>query len=304
MKKTLTLTTLLISLCSVLPAKDIHIESDGSGDYADIQTAVYFAEPNDRILLGEGTFRENVELKTNCPLDIIGQGVDKTTVKGYDRNAKGTATFRMDDATSVSLENMLITNSYYGVRIENSTGIDVKNNLVIGNGDTNIQCLWSNNCEIDGNTIDGNSIYGNTDYGLYYLDGNKVTITNNIIVNQQRQGFYCPENTSDALISFNNVWNNTEGDIVILDYSTTPTLISNISEDPLFRNRLNADYELISNETPVLQGLRTQSIRSPMIDVGTSDGKNPDGFTDIGAHNKYGRLERTITAVKNWMGYK
>jgi len=300
LKKLLTIGAL--TLASILPAKDIYVEKTG-GDYSEIQEAVYFAQPNDKIIVGEGVFRENVELKKDCPLDIIGQGVDKTTVKGFDRNSRGTATFMMDGATSINLENMLITNSYYGIRIENSSRISIKNNLVIGNGDTNLQLLWSSNCSIDGNTFDGDSLFGNTDYGLYYIGG-KNKIINNIVVNQQRQGIYSPQDGNEVLISFNNVWNNLMGNIDIRN--STTTLVSNISKDPLFRNRLSADYELINNPSSTQTLSEAEYQVSPCIDSGTKDGINPDNITDMGAWNIYGNVERepTRTSARWWQGYE
>lgn len=307
-------------------AKTIYVEKvnntgieNGSREnpYTSIQDAVYHVEPNDVVQVGAGVFSENVELKAGTPFTIRGAGPDKTSVRGYDRSAFQSSVFKADHASTITLENFLITRGWVGVWIKESNNITVKDNLIIGNGSLNVSIWGSSNCTVDGNTIDGDSLYGNTETGIDIADRGKLipshntTVTNNIVVNHYGIGITLPRwadrpstDTLNTLISFNNVWNN----YIDIDtrFNTAHTLISNLSEDPGFRNRLSTNYELIDDSTTTTPMTSLQGTKSPCIDAGTSDKFNPDGITDLGCYNKYGRRkEETRTAAgQEWQKYE
>ncbi|MDO8467545.1 MAG: glycosyl hydrolase family 28-related protein [Nanoarchaeota archaeon] len=313
MKLSKILSLTLLGLTSLVPAKDIYVDQNNHSQnedgteihpYKTIQKAIYNVQSGDIIKISEGVYLEQPELKVNTPFVIRGQGVDRTTIKGLNRNIFTSSVFYGERATSVTLENMTITNAWAGVFFKDCDNMRLEKILSIGNGEINAYIKGSRNTLINNCTMDGTSIYGETQTGVDIEDWGQTlatttTLTNSIICNHRDIGVELPHDGYGTLVSFNNFYNNS----LSTDWRTSPTLINNISADPLFKDKYQGKYELVSDNVTTA-GMTLQSI-SPCIDAGTSDFYHPDYFTDIGAFNKYGRLTSPpLNAVENWGEYK
>jgi len=296
-----TLVALLMMIAPFSLAKDISVGK--TGDYQTIQEAVNVAEKGDRILIGEGTFNEEVTIKPNTPMTIEGSGIENTIVKGYNRNIFTSAVFYGEEATSVTLRNMTLTNAWSGAFFRNCNEITMEYILSVGNGENNAYFKGSKNTLVNHCTMDGTSIFGETNCGVDYENLGDIlcttnTLINSIIVNHKNIGVEFPVEQKyydhNLLISFNNFHNNS----LSSDWRTTATLIGNISDDPLFVDVYKGKYELDKEPITI-----KSTYRSPCIDSGTSDGYTHDGYSDMGCFNKYGKIEEN-SAVSGWWYYE
>jgi hypothetical protein len=110
-------------------------------------------------------------------------------------------------------------------------------------------------------TITNNTIANNTQAGMY-VDYGTVSLVNNIVAFAEK-GVQIGSSATILAFSHNDVFGNTNADYV--DY-TPPSDMGNISLDPLFNDRANGNFHLLSG--------------SPCIDAG-DDSAVAGGSTDL-----------------------
>lgn len=216
------------------------------------------------IWVAAGTYNERITLKTNC--DLYG-GFVGTETNRFDRNfgvnksildgSGGGVVVNAGSVEMASIDGFTIRNSGSGW-----AGVDcyvgnptVTNNIITGNG-TGINCYITTRLVIANNTIcknskDGikcsgtspkiinNTISGNGNYGINSSSAT-LALTNNIIAFNVT-GIYNTYNGVTATLNKNCVFGNTT------NYYNITAGATDITKDPLFRDRLNGDFHLISN---------------------------------------------------------
>ncbi|GHA57049.1 nitrous oxide reductase family maturation protein NosD [Pontibacter akesuensis] len=191
--------------------------------YTSVKQAVQKANPGDTILVSGGVYRES-GIDINKPLTLIGQNnavidgnftgqlltvtADNVTILGL--TLKNVATsYTRDDAAirvmgrqNIRIVGNTILKTYYGIYLQNSEKVLIKNNNILGdNTDRNesalgnaIHLYYTDEVEISGNNVQGhrdgiylevvknsqvhrNTSHKNLRYGLHFMfsDGNTYT---------------------------------------------------------------------------------------------------------------------------------
>jgi uncharacterized protein YjdB len=131
MKKHQLLVMLLLLLCSIVKATDIHVNAGGS-----IQNAVNTAVTGDRILIHAGTYPQVVTITNRTNITITAAGDGEVIVQG---NGTDGTTFRIENSSSITISYLTIKNTR---KLVWSTGITVtgsgSNIQIIGNKVTDV----------------------------------------------------------------------------------------------------------------------------------------------------------------------
>ncbi len=217
----------VIVLCTLIAisldngeAKTITVETDGSGDYDNIQDAVQNATDGDVIDVGQGTFDGDVSVWRS--VSVTGAGTTKTFID-------------LDNAVSYGLkitgDNVVVTGFNikgsagmpgYAIRIE-AENVTVKNNVLASHDDDAISTWASHNA-----TIEDNDCSDNYDSGINLMGSNDCIIRRNTCKNSGT-GIYV-DGSNRILIEDNKCKDNDYGGIT-LDDSGNCTIVNNTSED-------------------------------------------------------------------------
>ena len=135
----------------------IIVAQDGSGDYDNIQEAVYNSTAGDTIRVWEGTYVENVFV--NKTLTLIGNGTDKSVIA-----ASGTGSAVIINAPSTNISGFMCTGAgdeYIdaGIRVT-AGGCRITGNDCSGNGRTGIYLSMADNSMVSENVASSNSHAG------------------------------------------------------------------------------------------------------------------------------------------------
>lgn len=165
-----------------------------------------------------------------------------------------------NDSSAVIKMNYFYNNTNDGINISGtSSGLSVLNNVVYSNGGHGIEVEYSSSPDIINNTL-----HGNGKNGLYIKNGSSPVVKNNIITGNAGYGI-ATFALSFPSVSYNDVWNNSDGDYYDHDTEGPFTPLpgtGELSVDPLYENVLADDYHPAAG--------------SPVIDAGdpTSDYSN------------------------------
>lgn len=249
MKKILTLIFLLsgilISLPAISHATTLYVDDDVLCEgnipcYGDIQSAISAAMTGDTVYVFDGTYNEDITLKSGVV--VQGAGADVTTIQGTGSMWVVTAS-GVD--SSAKIDGFTITggNSYWagGICCYNNSSPTISNNIISNNYSyyygAGVSC--NNSSPIISNNIISNN------YSYYYGGGiacitfSSPTISNNIISNNNASngwggGIYCINYSSPTIsnntISDNYAINGFGGGISSYFYSS-PTILNNIISD-------------------------------------------------------------------------
>ncbi len=202
------------------------VDDDPGADFTSIQAAINAASAGDTILVREGTYYENISLKTG--VDVLGEGFDKTMIKGRHLShtvyANGVTDAVFDGFAVVDCKQ---DDNYAGITIKGGNLV-VSHNLVTNNIH-GIYLIGGSSAVIKGNiiTLNGISDYPYLNYGIICLHSTPL-ITNNIISKTQGVGIYIAwEDSSGARLINNTVVNNKDNGIWC--YKSSPVIKNNIS---------------------------------------------------------------------------
>jgi parallel beta-helix repeat protein len=181
---------LLLSLTSIssLQARNIVVPAD----YNTIQNAVDKAEPNDTVIVGDGSYRENIVI--DKPLTLISRngyektviearktdedvlkiaGVDGVTIIGFTVKGSAGAGVHLFEAAGNKISGNNIVKNYNGLFLEHSKDNSIQNN-VSNRNKQGIYLYYS-----DGNLIEKNSADSNTDKGIVLHASHRNILSDN-----------------------------------------------------------------------------------------------------------------------------
>ena len=223
--------------------KSIYVNKDGNdvaGDgsagnaYLTIGKGMTIANDGDKIMVGAGTYNENINLKKGVA--ILGAGPDITTIQGL-----GTTNV-IDGAgvQSVTIAGFTITgagNSSSGIYCASCDGLIIRECRIIDNGNS----TTSNGILLIGETsnalIDRNIISGNAEDGVGIIQGHAI-IRNNIIARNKDSGIYA-NGTATSYIVNNVIDGNgtvTGGRSGIMTFNGSPVIKNNIISNNGYSN--------------------------------------------------------------------
>ncbi|MFZ3382835.1 MAG: NosD domain-containing protein [Candidatus Methanoperedens sp.] len=172
--------------------------------YSTIQSAIDAAKTGDTIFVEEGTYSENLLIKTNG-ISIIGKNRENLIIEGKQTSSG----IRIDEVNNVVISGLTIKNSGgggqedAGVAIYKGSGNTVSNMIITGNSVGVSLYQGSNNNIVSGNIIESNSGYG---INLYASNDNKIF--NNNIKNNKKIGIYAYSSKTNRIYQNNLIDNN------------------------------------------------------------------------------------------------
>ena len=174
--------------------------------YSTIQSAIDAAKTGDTIMVDDGTYSENLLIKTNG-ISIIGKSRENTIIEGK----KTSSGIRIDEVNNVVISGITIKNSGgggqedAGVAIYKGNGNTVSNMIITDNSVGVSIYQGSNN-----NIVSGNIIESNLGYGINLYASNDNKIFNNNIKNNKKIGIYAYSSKTNSIYQ-NNLIDNTGG---------------------------------------------------------------------------------------------
>lgn len=207
--------------------------SKTGAQYEFIQAAINSAEPDDTILVKEGTYNENLTISKNLTL----KGEDTSLVKVDGRNYQEPVVLidkeELGEDIRVTIENLTLQGAE-GTRCKNSVeGICPHGVFIIG----------SNKLTLKNSLVRGNKVGVAADLG-----DSEVLITNSKVT--ENEDGISLQGRSGATISSNEIINNTE-DGIIIGTSVSKTIIRHtyIEENGLDGLELNNSEQVIVENT-------------------------------------------------------
>ncbi|MFZ3058998.1 MAG: NosD domain-containing protein [Candidatus Methanoperedens sp.] len=171
--------------------------------YATIQSAIDAAQTGDIISVAEGTYSENLVVKTNG-ISIIGKNKEKTIIDGK----KTGSVIKIDQANNIKVSGFTVQNS--GGSGQSDAGISLyrANNNFIANVNLVNNVMGISIYEgSSNNIISGNDIKSSGKYGIFIVSSSDNKIYNNNIQNN-KIGIYCDSARSNHIYSNNLIDNN------------------------------------------------------------------------------------------------
>lgn len=145
----------------------------------------------------------------------------------------------LNGTSNVNLKNNTIDGVKGGILIENSSFTSIANCTIENTGENGILVQGSNDINIFNNTI-----RNNTRSGIHLSNTDKVTITDNIIYQNQFNGISLYDSTENTYINHNELYQNLNG-----IYINSKTKDDIITANTIYDSRINPSSELGSFET-------------------------------------------------------
>lgn len=208
-------------------------------DFPSIQAAINNATPGDTILVGNGTYFENLVI--NKTVSLIGQGPTLTTVDGREIGSVFNITsdnvvvrgfsirksainpfssaINIDSCNECRISDNRIFDSYDGITLHSSTGNTISNNTILNNFYTGISLYFST-----GNIISENVVKQNYDGVNFYSSSDNVVAKNFISDSYTGMSLY---SSSSNLITGNVVSLSSYYGLITAIYSNNNTIYHN-----------------------------------------------------------------------------
>ena len=224
------------------------------GDYPTIQEAIDAAVDGDTVSVAEGTYEENIVLKSN--VDVIGIGAEMTTITASEGNV-----VTADTVAEVTLEGFTIDgqdSGRYGIYCVNTEpSVKIHGNIIMNIWGDGIYCYYSSP------TISNNIITEIVFDGIY-LNWSGPSIISNIITYVGTNGIHSEVGTHNPPYIKGNTIKDTGGDGVFCHNDSSPLI-----EDNIITQTGDHGIECHNSSSPV--------IRSNEIIFSLNDGVNCNG---------------------------
>jgi parallel beta-helix repeat protein len=171
--------------------------------YATIQSAIDAAKTGDVISVAEGTYSENLVVKTNG-ISIIGENKEKTIIDGK----KTGSVIKIDQANNVKISGFTVQNSGGSGKADGGVSLYSANNNIIANMLIVNNAMGITIYSGSNNIVSGNDIKSSGKYGINLLSSSDNKIYNNNIQNNII-GIYCDSARTNHIYS-NNLIDNTD----------------------------------------------------------------------------------------------
>ncbi|MDD3135923.1 MAG: NosD domain-containing protein, partial [Methanoregula sp.] len=166
-------------------ARTWYVDDSGGADFTTIQAAVNAASPGDIIKVGDGTYRENIQIDRKVTLEAANRGMariipvnanvpvikvvaDRVTIRGMEIRGTEFSRYRciwgisLNSAANCTIEECEIWNSNWGIYLTDARDCTVRD-TIITDGYRAIQvCGGSHD-----NLIEGNFLSWNADYAIW-----------------------------------------------------------------------------------------------------------------------------------------
>ena len=203
------------------------VATDGTGNYATIQSAVKSASSGDTIIVSPGTYYENIDIKlvdlelrsaSDNPDDTIiaSNETGKNVISVGTRSNSKIRGFTISGATGAAfsgislnlcdgciIENNKFLNNNMGISVGGSENTVVRNNIVTNGAGTGIHISQSGSTTISGNQVSG---YGTSGIKIASSQGRNTISGNNVIQNSGNG--VSLEDTYDQVLENNTVSSN------------------------------------------------------------------------------------------------
>ena len=299
--KNLFVVTILITLCfvsfnfvknskaEVLPKFYVDDDYDSStpgwgvDHFNIIQYAIDNASADDRILIYEGTYNENLNIDSSkSSLDLFGEDRTGTIINGGGSNdviivsATGVdiSTLTIKNSGSVSNNSVVkinagncvitdctITNGQRGIFCSNCNSNIIYYNTISSNDGDGIYLNNSDSNEISYNTINSNS------NGIFLFNSLNNEIDNCVIQSNSKHGLFLNETCNSNTIINNNISSNSKNGIYFDDHCNSNTLTNN---------------EIYSNS---YSGVRLENSSSNILGSNSVNANTDYGIMIVGSSN-------------------
>lgn len=237
----------LTGACRAATAQAVIVDVQGS--ISTVQEGINRAQPHDTLFIKKGTYRE-FDIEIDKPLTLIGEEgsiidgekkgfvfiitADSVTLKKLEvRNSssgfiKDFAGIIVENANHTVLEQLTLTNNYFGIYVARSQGIIIRDNLITASGQRETSSgngihLWSSeNVHITNNVVTGHRD------GLYLQFAKNATITHNTSRDNIRYGIHFMY--SDSCHYEANIFRNNGAGVAVM-YTSNTEIINNVFED-------------------------------------------------------------------------
>ncbi|MCW9707315.1 nitrous oxide reductase family maturation protein NosD [Fodinibius salsisoli] len=253
---------LVLMMTAVQAAKGQSIRVSPDGTVNTLEQALALADSNDVIRLQEGRYLERnividkpvtIEGERNAVVDAEGEGfvlivrADNVTLRNFEVQNAGisfmddNAGILVEEAKGVLIENLTLTDNFFGIYLSKASDSTIRNNTLIASGERETQSgngihLWySKNITIHNNTIKGHRD------GIYFEFVEGIAITDNLSEENLRYGQHFM--FSDHCTFTGNTFKNNGAGVAVM-YTDHVTMTGNRFE----HNWGSAAYGLLMKE--------------------------------------------------------
>ncbi len=243
--------------------KTLYVGGTGPNNYTSIQDAIDNASDEDTIFVYSGIYYENINV--NKEINLIGEDKNTTIIDG---GKTGDVVYISADNVNISeftvqnggsyyydagiklynvqhcrIENIIITNNHYGIKLRYSSNNTISGNTITNNNWIGIGLSFSSN-----NTISGNTITNNNCDSIFLDYSNNNTISDNTITNNSHSGIWL-YSSSNNNISGNTITNNWDG--ILVSYFSNNNIISS---NTITNNNDDGIYLFSSSNNNIISG--------------------------------------------------
>ena len=178
------------------------LEAGEGQTYTTIQSAIDAAKDGDTVLVHEGTYAENVRIKTG-KISIIGEDKENTIIDGGQKSSG----LRIDEVNNIVISGFTVQNSGGGGQEDAGVTIYKGNdntisNMILKNNSVGISIFQGSN----NNMVSGSFIESSSRYGIYIYASNDNKIFNNNIRNN-KIGIYADSARTNRIYTNNLIEN-------------------------------------------------------------------------------------------------
>ena len=152
-----------------------------------IQSTIDNAKSGDVVCVDAGTFNEDLVIATPHVTLASADNSNPAVIQG------SSVAILVSSADSVRIQGLEIRDASSGIRLDNSKGIEIHNNLIAQNN-AGIFATGSVHSVVSGNTITDNSVHG-----IHFSDSEYATISDNMATGNAQRGIYLTRSSNTVI---------------------------------------------------------------------------------------------------------